>query len=66
MSGWTIAREGNVDLEHLSTSSQVKMTITDYPDGYDQAPVLREFWFDYAEFDALSKCVDRISEILTH
>ena len=64
MSGWTIVREGNVTLEHLSTSSQVKMTIEDYPDGHDQAPVYREYFFDYDEFDSLTRCVQEIESII--
>ena len=64
MSGWTIARDGNVELEHYSTSSLVKLTITDYPDGYDQAPVYRESWFEYDEFDSLKKAIKEIDEIL--
>ena len=64
MSGWTIVREGNLQLEHLSTSSLVKLTITDHPDGYDQAPVEREYFFEYAEFDALKRCIERINQII--
>lgn len=60
MSGWTIVRNGTVTLEHLSTSSQIVMTMTDYPDGYDEAPVIREFYLDYPEFDSLCKCIEMI------
>ena len=63
MSGWTIARDGNVELEHLSTSSLIKLTITNYPDGHDQAPLIHDFWFDYSEFDSLKKAIKQIEEI---
>lgn len=66
MSGWTIVRDGSVQVEHLSTSSQMKVTLTDHPDGHDQAPVFREYWLDYSEFYSLMECMKRIEEIITH
>ena len=54
MSGWTIVKDKGVQLEHLSTSSLIKLTV-------DQE---NDIYLEYAEFDALKRCIKSIEEIL--
>jgi hypothetical protein len=53
MSGWTIARDGNVKLEHLSTSSLIKLSIGEVG-----------VYLEYSEFDALKRAMKEIEKIL--
>ena len=59
MSGWTTVTQGNITMDHQSTSSQVILTIKDPPD----EP--REIYLDYAEFYDMMNCMKQIDEHLT-
>ena len=54
MSGWTIVKDKGIRLEHLSTSSLIKLTV-------DQE---NSIYLEYSEFDALKRCIEQIEPIL--
>jgi hypothetical protein len=62
MSGWTIIKEGNVILEHLSTSSLIKITIESEEEiEYGKVGVVKkEVWLDYYEFESLKAAINNI------
>lgn len=58
MSGWTEVRDGEVVMEHTSTSSQVVIKIKgrNLPWENDGG----ELWLDYSEYQSLVNCINKI------
>ena len=59
MSGWTIREIGSVELEHISVSSLIKITIrrTEHIQQGMEVPIKQEFWLTYTEFSDLKKAI---------
>jgi hypothetical protein len=53
MSGFVKEQVNGVEIEHFSTSSQIKITIKD-DDG------TQNIWLDYSQFDDLKKVVNKV------
>ena len=63
MSGWTLVKEGDVLLEHSSTSSQVKITIRTTNEQIDWGKyedVEEEVWLSYSQFEDLRNAINKI------
>ena len=61
MSGFTKIKENTVEIEHLSTASEIKVTFTHQAQKNQQGEmeeVVIEQWFDYPQFSDLKKAVN--------
>ena len=64
MSGWTVIEIGSVELEHMSTSSLIKITVrrTEHIQQGMEVPVKHELWLTYTEFSNLKKAISLTEE----
>jgi hypothetical protein len=65
MSGWTKMKVGKVSLEHYSTSSSVKLTLTSTEEirqGISEE-VTEDVWFDYEQIKDLKEALNEIDLI---
>lgn len=59
MSGWTKKENEGVKLEHFSTASLVKLSVTQ-PEEVEQnlvIPITKELWLDYSAFESLKEVI---------
>jgi hypothetical protein len=66
MSGFTKIKVGDVELEHYSTSSLIKMTLTtmeELKQGAKAEKVETVVWFEYSTFDDLIKAIGNFKEL---
>lgn len=65
MSGWVKVESGSVEIEHLSTSSLIKIIITEQEE-YEQGKfkeVKKEVWLDYYTWYDLQEAINKTQRL---